>query len=198
MPGRYQPAETIKSVIEKIDTREWILPSIQRRFVWDTDRIENLFDSIMQGYPIGTLMVWKVTSKETIKKIGFYNFEKNSAYMILNSEIYGATHREIVLASFVAYSTGLDEINPQEWAKYKGLVTDEDIDVVKKMGVMLKIAYCLDRSNSSLVKGFSCDILGDSVIMKTEIEGDASIELNAASEVAFEFRKVFKKNLEIL
>ena len=74
MPGRYQPAETIKSVIEKIDTREWILPSIQRRFVWDTDRIENLFDSIMQGYPIGTLMVWKVTSKETIKKIGFYNF----------------------------------------------------------------------------------------------------------------------------
>lgn len=74
MPGRYQPAETIKSVIEKIDTREWILPSIQRRFVWDTDRIENLFDSIMQGYPIGTLMVWKVTNKETIKKIGFYNF----------------------------------------------------------------------------------------------------------------------------
>jgi len=74
MPGRYQPAETIKSVIEKIDTREWILPSIQRRFVWDTDRIENLFDSIMQGYPIGTLMIWKVASKETIKKIGFYNF----------------------------------------------------------------------------------------------------------------------------
>ena len=74
MPGRYQPVETIKSVIEKIDTREWILPSIQRRFVWDTDRIEILFDSIMQGYPIGTLMVWKATSKETIKKIGFYNF----------------------------------------------------------------------------------------------------------------------------
>ncbi len=74
MPGRYQPAETIKSIIGKIDTREWILPSIQRRFVWDTERIINLFDSIMQGYPIGTLMVWKVTSKETIKRIGFYNF----------------------------------------------------------------------------------------------------------------------------
>ena len=77
MPGRYQPAETIRSIINKIDTREWILPSIQRKFVWDTDRIENLFDSIMQGYPIGTLMVWKVTSKETIKKIGFYNFLQN-------------------------------------------------------------------------------------------------------------------------
>ena len=73
MPGRYQPAETIKSIIEKIDKREWILPSIQRRFVWDTERIINLFDSIMQGYPIGTFMVWKVTNKDTIKKQFFIN-----------------------------------------------------------------------------------------------------------------------------
>ncbi len=74
MPGRYQPAESIRNIINKIETREWILPSIQRRFVWDTDRIINLFDSLMQGYPIGTLMVWKVDSRETINKIGFYDF----------------------------------------------------------------------------------------------------------------------------
>lgn len=74
MPGRYQPAETIKNIISKIENREWILPGIQRKFVWDTERIINLFDSLMQGYPIGTLMVWKVSSRETIKKIGFYNF----------------------------------------------------------------------------------------------------------------------------
>lgn len=74
MPGRYQPAESIRNIINKIDTREWVLPSIQRKFVWDTERIINLFDSLMQGYPIGTLMVWKVSNRETIKKIGFYDF----------------------------------------------------------------------------------------------------------------------------
>lgn len=74
MPGRYQPAETIRNVINKIDTREWVLPSIQRKFIWDTERIINLFDSLMQGYPIGTLMVWKVSSHATIKRIGFYDF----------------------------------------------------------------------------------------------------------------------------
>ncbi len=151
-------------------------------------------------FPRQYLRILKIAAYfyEAGKEIGFYNFEKHSAYMILNADIYGATHREIVMASFVAYSTGLDDINAQEWSRYKGLITDEDIEAVKKMGVMLKIAYSLDRSKSSLVTGFSCDILGDSVIMKTEVTGDASIELNAAMEVGFDFRKVFKKNLEIL
>ena len=74
MPGKYQNPETIRTVVEKIDKREWILPSIQRHFVWDIERIINLFDSLMQGYPIGTLMVWKVCSREIINKIGFYDF----------------------------------------------------------------------------------------------------------------------------
>lgn len=74
MPGKYQSPETIKNIIEKIGSREWILPGIQRHFVWDTERIINLFDSILQGYPIGTLMVWKVSSRDTIKKITFYDF----------------------------------------------------------------------------------------------------------------------------
>lgn len=74
MQGEYQPAESIRNIINKIDTREWVLPSIQRKFVWDTERIINLFDSLMRGYPIGTLMVWKVSNRETIRRIGFYDF----------------------------------------------------------------------------------------------------------------------------
>ena len=63
---------------------------------------------------------------------------------------------------------------------------------------MLRIASCLDRSLSSVVSGINCDILGDSVIMKTEVRGDATLEINSAMEVGADFRKVFKKNLEIL
>jgi hypothetical protein len=40
--------------------RNIYLPAIQREFVWDTKRIEKLFDSIMSGYPIGSLLFWKV------------------------------------------------------------------------------------------------------------------------------------------
>lgn len=39
------------------------LPNIQRHFVWDEEQIEKLFDSIMREYPIGTLLIWKTSSK---------------------------------------------------------------------------------------------------------------------------------------
>ena len=102
------------------------------------------------------------------------------------------------MASFVASCTGLDDVNLAEWAKFRDLVSDEDIEAVRKMGIILRIANSFDRSLSSVVKGVNCDILGDSVIMKTEVDGDASLELQSANEVGADFRKVFKKNLEIL
>nr|QNT35592.1 hypothetical protein HCAOCCDF_00040 [uncultured Methanosarcinales archaeon] len=36
------------------------LPAIQREFVWTTDGIEKLFDSIMGDYPISSFLFWKI------------------------------------------------------------------------------------------------------------------------------------------
>lgn len=155
---------------------------------------------VLHKFPRQYLKIIKVAAYlyDTGKKVGFYNYESNTAHVILSSNLYGVTHREIVMAAFVAANTGIEDINLAEWNKYKDLVGDEDIDAVKKMGVILRIANAFDRSLSKVVKGVECDILGDSVIMKTEIEGDASLELNTALEISSDFRKVFKKNLEIL
>ena len=155
---------------------------------------------VLHKFPRAYLKILKIAAYlyEAGKKVGFYNFEKHSAYIVLNSNIYGVSHRDLVMASFVCACTGIEEVNPQEWVRYHDLVGDEDVDAVRKMGVMLKIAFCFDRSLSSVITGINCDILGDSVIMKTETEGDASLEINSAIEVGPEFRKVFRKNLEIL
>lgn len=71
----YQTALTIKSVIDHIKKRQYVLPSIQREFVWDTDQIEVLFDSLMRDYPISTFLFWKV-DKNKIKDFQFYEFLK--------------------------------------------------------------------------------------------------------------------------
>ena len=155
---------------------------------------------VLHKFPRQYIRILKIASYlyEAGKRIGFYNFEKNSAYMILNAPICGVCHRDLVMASFVAYSTGIDDINAQEWNRYRDLLTDEDVDAVRKMGIMLRIASAFDRSMALLVKGVNCDILGDSVIMKTELDGDATLELSSAAEIGSDFRKIFKKNLEIL
>ena len=132
------------------------------------------------------------------KQVHFYHHAKHSNYITLCSTIYGATHREIILAAFVAGCHNHEDVPMIDWMRYKDIVLEEDLDAVKKLGVLLRIAESLDRTHCGLVTGLNCDVLGDSVIMKTIVSGDAALEIRDAEAANPEFRKAFKKNLEIL
>ncbi len=62
--------KTIKEVVDELNGR-YFLPDIQREYVWlqnaDGKKIEQLFDSILRGYPIGSFLFWKL-QKEDIAK----------------------------------------------------------------------------------------------------------------------------------
>ncbi len=80
----YETAITIKQAILHIQKKQYVLPSIQREFVWSVDQIATLFDSLMRDYPIGTFLFWQV-DKTKIKDFEFYEFlakyhEKNSRH----------------------------------------------------------------------------------------------------------------------
>lgn len=155
---------------------------------------------VLHKYPRVYLKILKIAAylHDCGAKMRYFNYQIHSRYLILNGNIFGATHREIVLAAFVAGCHKKEEILPADWQKYKDIVTEEDLDVVKKLGVLLRIAVALDRSGQGVVKGVNCDVLGDSVIMKTEVAGDAALEINQALKAGTEFKRAFRKNLEIL
>jgi len=69
----YQTALTIAEVIHDIHRKKYLLPAIQREFVWDTNQIERLFDSLMRDYPINSFLFWEV-QKENVKEYEFYEF----------------------------------------------------------------------------------------------------------------------------
>lgn len=72
----YKPGGTIADALRRIQTKTYVLPAIQREFVWKPEQIERLFDSLMQGYPIGTFLFWKVEA-ETSNQFKFYDFVRN-------------------------------------------------------------------------------------------------------------------------
>src|SRR5262245_43757519 len=37
------------------------LPDLQRGFVWSSDRVRALFDSLYRSYPVGALLLWEPT-----------------------------------------------------------------------------------------------------------------------------------------
>ena len=69
--------QTIAETVEVIRKNELFLPALQRKFVWDTPQIEGLFDSIMQGFPIGTFLLWELNDQPAINSNVFYNFIKH-------------------------------------------------------------------------------------------------------------------------
>ena len=63
--------KSIRDVMEMVTGNEVYLPAIQRKFVWKNPQIESLFDSIMRGYPIGTLIFWKTKDRlRSVRNIG--------------------------------------------------------------------------------------------------------------------------------
>jgi uncharacterized protein with ParB-like and HNH nuclease domain len=52
--------KTISEVVGEYINRTTFLPAIQREYVWETEGIEKLFDSIMGEYPISTFLFWKI------------------------------------------------------------------------------------------------------------------------------------------
>ncbi|GAA8165652.1 hypothetical protein BGL78_03815 [Helicobacter pylori] len=62
--------KTIKEVVDELNGR-YFLPDIQREYVWlqnaDEKKIEQLFDSILRGYPISSFLFWKLPKEDIAK-----------------------------------------------------------------------------------------------------------------------------------
>lgn len=69
----FQTPITINQALEHINRSSFLLPAFQREFVWTAPQIEQLFDSLMKGYPISSMLFWKVRGN-TKANFKFYKF----------------------------------------------------------------------------------------------------------------------------
>lgn len=76
MAGQYEKALTVQESVEMINHNELRLPAIQRKFVWSSEQICVLFDSIMRDFPINSFMFWQVEDCTIKRDYKFYQFLK--------------------------------------------------------------------------------------------------------------------------
>lgn len=67
---------TVRAVLEGITRRKYLLPAIQREFIWPEEKIIALFDSLMKDYPIGSFLFWSL-EPASIQNFQFYEFIKD-------------------------------------------------------------------------------------------------------------------------
>ena len=68
---------TIREIIAGLSNNEYVLPDIQRQFVWKEHQILQLFDSLLKDYLFGTLLFWRVEKnfKGAQRRVRYYAFQ---------------------------------------------------------------------------------------------------------------------------
>jgi hypothetical protein len=60
----------VSSLVEKCANKEFLLPEIQRGFVWKKTQIRDLIDSLYHDYPTGSILGWEADEQPIARPIG--------------------------------------------------------------------------------------------------------------------------------
>jgi hypothetical protein len=70
--------QRLPEFIQQLANGEFLIPTFQRLFVWNPEHISDLWDSIYQCYPIGSIMCWRThTLLHVHRKVGGFYIPSN-------------------------------------------------------------------------------------------------------------------------
>ncbi|MEH1935731.1 MAG: DUF262 domain-containing protein [Nostoc sp.] len=69
----------LEDLLNDIANGEYKIPAFQREFVWKSSQMLELFDSILKGYPIGSLLFWNTKGYQAKDEIGPYTIKKQNS-----------------------------------------------------------------------------------------------------------------------
>ncbi|HTP11861.1 MAG TPA: Ppx/GppA phosphatase family protein [Anaerolineae bacterium] len=159
----------------------------------------SLFDQLRPLHDCGSFERALLTGAALLHDVGvaidYYNHDEHSAYLIMNAELPGFTHREIALMALLAYyhRRGRPDVTP-----FKGVLTRDDEERAAKLGALLRLAEYLDRSRTQVVRSIRCRIQESVVQLVCEVRGDATTEVWATERNADLFQHVFKREVEVV
>ena len=58
----------VEELVAMIQRGELRLPEMQRKYVWKSTRVRDLFDSLYRGYPSGSILVWETDEEVPLQK----------------------------------------------------------------------------------------------------------------------------------
>ena len=73
----------VSSLVEKCGSGEFLLPEIQRGFVWKKTQIRDLIDSLYHDYPTGSILAWEADEQPIARPIGNIRLRKDSHVELL-------------------------------------------------------------------------------------------------------------------
>ncbi|EFM09224.1 Ppx/GppA phosphatase [Paenibacillus curdlanolyticus YK9] len=124
--------------------------------------------------------------------IDYLQYAKHTFYLIVNSNLNGLTHREIVLIAAIASFKSKSRFR-QQVAEYRELLDEADIEIVAQLGMLLQLAVALDRSETQSIGRLAISVSqGTLKLDALTCSGPLDVERAEVDELSKDFRKIWQ------
>ena len=130
--------------------------------------------------------------------INYYSHARHSAYMIENARLFGLTHKEQMIAAVIAgWHNGVSR-NYLRNKAYKYFLSDEDLNKISKMALLLALAESMDYSQTMQISEIIPEIKNKkTALLHLKSSCMPSIELHQLKQHLPWFSKVFNMELQV-
>lgn len=133
------------------------------------------------------------------KQINYYSHARHSAYMIINSNLYGLSHREQLLSAFIAsYSHGSNSKFIKQ-SPYLSLLKEGDRELIQKLSFPLALAEAFEENHEHTIRSIQSYIKDKQIDMYVEVQtlGHIPMMEMAIEKIKKQCKKEFKRELVI-
>ena len=181
------PELSIRKIIEKTLSGEIRIPSFQRGFVWEPEKVAFFIDSLYKGYPIGSLLFWSTNIRlENERQLGNYSLPEPTKGYPLDYVLDGQQRITSIFSVFQTELTAVSTVS--SW-----------MDIYYILGSSVESQQSqfvpLDANNVDAKKHFPLNCLFDSVKYRkaTEhLDDQTKIEVDKLQETFKEIQIPFQ------
>lgn len=100
----------LSTLMNEIETGQINIPQFQRKFVWSVKEAAKLIDSIIKGYPIGTIIYWRTNDRlRSIRNVGSLKLPEPPAGEFVNYVLDGQQRITSIFAAIKGEKVKFDK-----------------------------------------------------------------------------------------
>ncbi|WGS18957.1 MULTISPECIES: DUF262 domain-containing protein [unclassified Bradyrhizobium] len=93
----------ISELLDDIRTQDLVLPEFQREYVWTLDQAKQLLVSLVKGYPVGGLLIWKTDRPPELKNVARLPDKMGTVQVLLDGQQRLTTLHMLLTGAIPAY-----------------------------------------------------------------------------------------------
>ncbi len=128
--------------------------------------------------------------------IRYYDHEKHSFYIIINSDVNGLNHKEILLASYAAMFHRKVE-HDLSMANFSHILNRLDVNNSEKIGILIALSESFERNVNGVIYDVKTEVTKDSIIIRPYSEEDIDLEIYEAYKLTKKFEELYSRKLII-